>query len=251
MAKDRVKYAYGRKDSYINKVPNKDDMTLYFCTDTYELFKGEHLYSDGVRLVDTYKDLPEFKVAADGILYFCKENSCGYVLNETRDGWIPVVHGVDNETIEVNSDGLLAVKSVEIEKVNGLKDTLEGIEKHILDIDKELPVFDDERFDITPTGIVTLKQLKSSDITHEGTDLDVLLDEIQQSVTWQCFDEIDELDVDLKDEGIDVVKILEGTKEGSIVTLSDGNINEKVIFSNDITINGFNEGLVQNFKQEV
>lgn len=251
MAKERVKYAYGKKDSYINKVTVKDDMTLYFCTDTHELFKGENLYSDGLRLADTYKDLPEFKLAADGTLYFCKDNGCGYVLNETRDGWIPVIHGVDNETIEVNDNGLLAVKSVEIERVNGLKDTLDNIEKHILDIDKELPVFDDEKFDITATGVITLKQLESSGITHKGTDLDVLLDEIQESITWQCFDEVDEFDVNLTDDTSDIVQILEGAKEGTIVTLSEGSIDKKVTFANDITVNGLNEGIIQNFKQEV
>lgn len=123
----KVRYVQGKKASYL-ALGSYDSMALYFCTDTNELFKGDQLYSDGVRIVLNYASLPEFSVAADGILYYCKDNGCGYVLNEERNGWLSVIHGIDNETIELNDSGLMAVAAVPIAKVTGLAEELQRIE---------------------------------------------------------------------------------------------------------------------------
>lgn len=123
----KVRYVQGKKASYL-ALGSYDPLALYFCTDTNELFKGDQLYSDGVRIVLNFASLPAFNVAADGILYFCKENGCGYVLNEERNGWLTAIHGVDNETIGLNENGLLAVKSVPIGSIANLETELQRIE---------------------------------------------------------------------------------------------------------------------------
>lgn len=123
----KVRYVQGKKASYL-ALGSYDPLALYFCTDTNELFKGDQLYSDGVRIVLNYASLPAFNVAADGILYFCKDNGCGYVLNEERNGWLTVIHGIDNETIGLNDNGLMAVVAVPIAKVAGLAEELQRIE---------------------------------------------------------------------------------------------------------------------------
>lgn len=123
----KVRYVQGKKASYL-ALGSYDPLALYFCTDTNELFKGDQLYSDGVRIVLNYASLPAFNVAADGILYYCKDSGAGYVLNEERTGWLAVIHGVDNETIELNDNGLMAVAAVPIAKVSGLADELKRIE---------------------------------------------------------------------------------------------------------------------------
>lgn len=123
----KVLYKRGTKATYLG-LPVRDPNALYFCTDTRELFKGDDLYTDGVRLVDSYATLPAFDKAADGVMYLCRNNGCCYVLNEARDQWINLIHGVDNETVEVNTDGLIAVKTIAIEQVSGLKEKLESIE---------------------------------------------------------------------------------------------------------------------------
>lgn len=127
MAK-KVSYVQGKKSSYL-ALTSRSSSSLYFCTDTKELFKGDDLYSDGLRIVSGYDALPELSIAAEGILYFCEDNGNGYVLNTSRDSWIPVIHGVDNETIHINSDGLMSVKSVPISVVNGLEERLVEIEQ--------------------------------------------------------------------------------------------------------------------------
>lgn len=123
----KVRYVQGKKASYL-ALSSYDPLALYFCTDTNELFKGDQLYSDGVRIVLNYASLPEISVAADGILYYCKDSGAGYVLNEERNGWLAVIHGIDNETIELNDNGLMAVAAVPIAKVTGLTDELQRIE---------------------------------------------------------------------------------------------------------------------------
>lgn len=123
----KVRYVQGKKASYL-ALGSYDPLALYFCTDTNELFKGDQLYSDGVRIVLNYASLPAFKVAADGILYYCKDSGTGYVLNEERTGWLAVIHGIDNETIELNDNGLMAVAAIPIAKVTGLAEELQRIE---------------------------------------------------------------------------------------------------------------------------
>ncbi|MBR6632444.1 MAG: hypothetical protein IKK89_10960 [Alistipes sp.] len=123
----KVRYVQGKKASYL-ALGSYDPMALYFCTDTNELFKGDQLYSDGVRIVLNYASLPAFNVAADGILYYCKDSGAGYVLNEERTGWLAVIHGIDNETIELNDNGLMAVAAIPIAKVTGLAEELQRIE---------------------------------------------------------------------------------------------------------------------------
>lgn len=121
-----VFYYQGTKSAYRDIV--KSSNTLYFCTDTKELFKGEDLYTDGLRLVGNYASLPGFDVAAEGKLYICEDTGSGYVLNSQGNGWINVIFGTDNKSIEVNSNGLLSVKAVPISSVTGLEERLQAIE---------------------------------------------------------------------------------------------------------------------------
>ena len=127
----KVSYKHGTKQTYLN-LAERSPYALYWCEDTRELFKGDELYSDGVRITDSYSNLPEFTKAADGILYVCTDTGNGYVLNTERNGWIPVFYGIDNETIALNENGLMAVKQVPINSVNGLEDRLSEIEKSIV-----------------------------------------------------------------------------------------------------------------------
>lgn len=77
-----------------NKQNNReeyDDNALYFCTDSGALYRGNQLLSDGIRTVASYSELPDFSIAADGIIYYTLDTKNGYLLNETRDKWILVI----------------------------------------------------------------------------------------------------------------------------------------------------------------
>ena len=65
-----------------------DNNALYFCTDSGELYRSNQLLSDGVRIVQTYAELPRLEEAADGVMYYTEDSQKGYILNSGRDGWI-------------------------------------------------------------------------------------------------------------------------------------------------------------------
>lgn len=158
----KVLYKQGTKATYLG-LSEHLSTALYFCTDTCELFKGDDLYSDGMRLVDSYDALPTFAVAADGILYFCKNNGCGYVLNEARDGWIPVIHGVDQETLEIGEQGLMRVRSVPVSKVTDFESTVETIvEREIGELSFQVDIATAEKAGIVKPG-------PDFTITEDGT----------------------------------------------------------------------------------
>ena len=123
----KVRYAQGTKEQYLG-IETKLDTCLYWCTDTRELFKGEDLYSDGVRLAKTFAGLPSLNKAADGVLYFCTESNTGYVLNGLRSAWIQVIYPPDGDTIIFNEEGQLAVHRVPMESVTGLTERLSSID---------------------------------------------------------------------------------------------------------------------------
>lgn len=148
----KVSYKQGTKATYLS-LPEHLATALYFCTDTRELFKGDDLYTDGLRLVSNHAALPEFAVAADGILYFCEDNGCGYVLNTARNGWITVIHGVDNATLEIGDDGLMQVKAVPVDSVTGLGAYVDSIvQKAVGELDVDVDFATVEKAGIVKPG---------------------------------------------------------------------------------------------------
>ena len=83
-----VRFVRTTKEKQVNR-GTYDKNALYFCSDSREMYRGDQLLTDGVRVVET---LPDFNVAADGILYFIEETKNGYVLNAARDGWLQIVY---------------------------------------------------------------------------------------------------------------------------------------------------------------
>jgi hypothetical protein len=86
-----VRFVRTTKEKQINREVY-DQNALYFCRDSREFYRADQLLTDGVRLVASYDMLPEFNVAADGILYFVENTKNGYVLNTMRNGWLQVVY---------------------------------------------------------------------------------------------------------------------------------------------------------------
>lgn len=156
----KVLYKKGLKETYLG-LKERSANALYFCTDSKELYKGNDLYTDGLRIVDSYEALPVPTAAADGKLYFCEDTGNGYVLNAARDGWTPVFYGFDGETIGLNDNGLLSVKAVPIGSVTGLADELERIEKEVA----AGGVKPGPEFELGEDGSLELKAVEISKIT--------------------------------------------------------------------------------------
>lgn len=168
----KVLYKKGLKETYL-RLKERSANALYFCTDSKELYKGDDLYTDGLRIVDRYEALPVLTAAADGKLYLCEDTGNGYVLNATRDGWMPVFYGFDGETIGLNDNGLLSVKAVPMGSVSGLADELERIEKEVV----AGGVKPGPEFELGEDGSLELKAVEISKITG----LDERLTAIEQA----------------------------------------------------------------------
>lgn len=92
-----VRFFNGTKEQYLN-LATHNPLGLYFCEDTGEMFKGDILITDGTRIIPTFADLPEFHCAADGVIYYTLDTQNGYLLNQDRDGWIPIINSNSEET---------------------------------------------------------------------------------------------------------------------------------------------------------
>ena len=86
-----VKFYSGTRAQYDSLV-SRNPLALYFCDDTGELFKGDICLSDGIRIVPTRADLPDFSCAADGIVYFIAATKSGYMVSPDRTEWLQTIY---------------------------------------------------------------------------------------------------------------------------------------------------------------
>lgn len=86
-----VRFYSGTKQQYLSLVSH-NPLALYFCDDTGELFKGDILLTDGVRVVPTRADLPSFDCAAEGVVYYITDTRAGFMLAPTRDAWLQTIY---------------------------------------------------------------------------------------------------------------------------------------------------------------
>lgn len=124
-----VRFFGGRKSEYA-ALSKHNQVGLFLCADTRELFWGDWLLSDGIRIVPTYADLPsisEYK-AAEGIIYFVEDTKNGYVLPSGGKDWVQVIYapvdgpGADLSNyytkVEVDEAILAAIANIEIPQVD-------------------------------------------------------------------------------------------------------------------------------------
>lgn len=86
-----VRFIKTTKTKYLNR-DNYDSTALYFCEDTGEIFKGNILFTEGVKIVATRDDLPSFECAADGVVYYVADTKAGFMLSPTRDAWLQTIY---------------------------------------------------------------------------------------------------------------------------------------------------------------
>lgn len=80
-----TKPKYLRRDTY-------DPTALYFCEDTGEMFKGEVLFTEGVKIISTRDALPSFECAADGVVYYIADTKAGFMISPARDSWLQTIY---------------------------------------------------------------------------------------------------------------------------------------------------------------
>lgn len=199
----KVSYKQGTKATYLG-LSEHLSTALYFCTDTRELFKGDDLYTDGVRFVDGKDSLPDYAVAADGKLYVCLDNGNGYVLSDTRDAWVQVIFGVDGTTIGLTTAGLMAVKTVPVDQITGLEDKVaELVQAKVGSLTPEVEVATSEKagivkpgaeFTVGEDGLLSVASIATTKVNglearlvalESGTGDAEALDDIIKAITWE------------------------------------------------------------------
>jgi hypothetical protein len=95
-----VRFYAGYKSDYLN-LPEHNQLALYFCYDTQELYWGDLCISDGIRVIPTHADLPELSRAADGIVYYVAETHNGYTLSPDRTEWFQTIYAPAPDAYEV------------------------------------------------------------------------------------------------------------------------------------------------------
>ncbi len=192
----KVLYKQGTKATYLN-LPERVSTALYFCTDTHELYRGNDLYTDGIRKVANFALLPEPIAAADGKLYFCEDSGCGYILNDERNGWTQVIFGVDNKTVEVGTDGLLRVKAIPISSVSGLDDKLAEIEQKIICGGGQVSIATQDsvgivkgssEISIAEDGAMSITGVDADRVNFGKEKLDAVLTHIADAIVWKDMD---------------------------------------------------------------
>lgn len=86
-----VRFIKTTKQRYLSR-DTYDPTALYFCEDTGEMFKGNVLFTDGIRIVPTKADLPECPCAADGVVYYIAETKSGYMMSPDRTEWLQTIY---------------------------------------------------------------------------------------------------------------------------------------------------------------
>ena len=86
-----VRFIRTTKQKWLNR-DTYDSTALYFCEDTGELFKGDILFTEGVKIVATRDALPSFECAADGVVYYVADTKAGFMLSPTRDAWLQTIY---------------------------------------------------------------------------------------------------------------------------------------------------------------
>ena len=90
MAKN-VRFVQTTKQKWLNR-DVYDPTALYFCIDTGEIFKGNILFTEGVKIVPTRDALPSFECAADGVVYYITDTKAGFMISPDRTEWLQTIY---------------------------------------------------------------------------------------------------------------------------------------------------------------
>ena len=99
-----VRFFKGTKAQYLALSTPRNQDALYFCLDTQELYMGDLLLSDGIRVIPTHDDLPELSCAADGIVYYVHDSRNGYMVSPDRTEWLQTIYAPAMDAYEVQED---------------------------------------------------------------------------------------------------------------------------------------------------
>ncbi len=121
-----VRFIKTTKEKHINR-EIYDPNALYFCEDTQEIYKGQHPYTEGIKVIPTKADLPSCPCAADGVVYFIAETKSGYMMSPDRTEWLQTIYAPVTDAYTIPEEEMYTT----VTTVGAVRDIEEKIYKYI------------------------------------------------------------------------------------------------------------------------
>lgn len=165
----KVRFIRTKKKKYLDR-ESYDLDALYFCEDTGEVFKGDKVYTDGIRVIPTIAELPSCPNAADGVVYYITETRNGYVMAPDRSGWLQTIYAPVEDISSVPEEEEYNV----VATVGAVRDLKEQLKLENSEILNNAKTYTDDKISIS---LVDLKEeIRLSDL-QTLSDSNVYTDE--------------------------------------------------------------------------
>ena len=102
-----------------------------------------------------------------------------------------------------------------------------------------------EQFEIDENGVLTIKDIDADNVIYNGEKLSDVINSMASSYSWSELPEVVNADVN------NAASAIASANSGAVVKMSAGNIAQAVVFEKNVTVEGENAGIAQNFSQEV
>ena len=129
-----VRFFSGTRQQYDSLPTPRNPLGLYFCSDTHELFWADRLLTDGMRVVDTYADLPDPTKAADGVVYYVNDTRNGYVVPHGTNKWLQTIYAPVQDVTKVPESEIYNT----VTTVGAVRDIAAEIYGEISELDKRI-----------------------------------------------------------------------------------------------------------------
>lgn len=169
-----VRFIQTTKQKWLNK-DTHDPAALYFCVDTGELFKGNVLFTEGIKIVPTRNDLPSFECAADGVVYFIAETKSGFMISPDRTEWLQTIYAPVTDAYTIPEEEMYttvttvgAVRDIEAKIYQKIEEISVGGTTNLTPVDGSL-IIKDNTIDIGISAEPGNALTKKADGLYVGT----------------------------------------------------------------------------------
>lgn len=128
------------------------------------------------------------------------------------------------------------------------KEEIEAVKAEIKqDVEATVGTPDASQFAVDENGVLSITELASDKITHNGQKLNEILDGMTDTFSWGTLSE----EVSVDTNSVNAASLISNASADAEITLNEGTVNAPVSMTKSATVNGVNKGIAQNHNQEV
>jgi hypothetical protein len=170
-----VRFIKTTKEKHLKR-ETYDSNALYFCEDTQEIYKGQHPYTEGIKIIPTKADLPSCPMAADGVVYFVAETKSGYMMSPDRTEWLQTIYAPVTDAYSIPEEEMYttvttvgAVRDIEAKIYKRIEEVASGgVTSNLTPVDGSL-IIKDNTIDIGISAEPGNALTKKADGLYVGT----------------------------------------------------------------------------------